>query len=120
MYQAWSAAVTEDFAKKGEAALRYEYPVQAWKIGNLTWVALGGEVVIDYSFRLRSELGPNLWVFGYSNDVMAYIPSERVLKEGRYEGDTSMVPYGKPSAWSPGIEEKIISKTRELVARTQR
>ena len=94
--------------------------MQAWKIGNLTWVALGGEVVIDYSFRLRSELGPNLWVFGYSNDVMAYIPSERVLKEGRYEGDTSMVPYGKPSAWSPGIEEKIISKTRELVARTQR
>ena len=31
--------------------------------------------------RLRREAGENVWVFGYSNDVMAYIPSERVLKE---------------------------------------
>lgn len=120
MHQAWSAAVTEELAKKGDAALRYSYPIQAWKIGNLSWVALGGEVVIDYSLRLRRELGDNLWVFGYSNDVMAYIPSERVLKEGRYEGDTSMVPYGKPAPWSPGLEDKIVTKTRDLVARTQR
>ncbi len=118
MYQAWSAAVTEDLAKKGDAAMRYSYPVQAWKLGNLSWAVLGGEVVIDYSLRLRREVGDNLWVFGYSNDVMAYIPSERVLKEGRYEGDTSMVPYGKPGPWSPGLEDKIVGKTRELLART--
>jgi len=49
---------------------------------------------------------------------MAYIPSERVLKEGRYEGDTSMVPYGQPGPWSPGLEDRIISKTRELLTRT--
>lgn len=120
MYQAWSAAVTEDLAQKGNDALRYSYPVQAWKIGNLNWAALGGEVVVDYSFRLRREIGNNLWVFGYSNDVMAYIPSERVLKEGRYEGDTSMIPYGKPAPWSAGLEDKIVNKTRELVAKTQK
>ena len=120
MHQAWSAAVTELFQTKGEAAMRQAYPVQAWKLGGLSWAALGGEVVIDYSLRLRRELGDNLWVFGYSNDVMAYIPSERVLKEGRYEGDTSMVPYGKPGPWSPGLEEKIVGKTRELVERTRK
>ncbi len=120
MYQAWSAAVTELFRTKGDAAMRHAYPVQAWRLGSLSWAALGGEVVIDYSLRLRKELGENLWVFGYSNDVMAYIPSERVLKEGRYEGDTSMVPYGKPGPWSPGLEEKIIAKTRELIERTRR
>ena len=106
MHQAWSAAVTELFRAKGDQAMNQSYPVQAWTLGGLTWAALGGEVVIDYSLRLRAELGNNLWVFGYSNDVMAYIPSERVLKEGRYEGDTSMVPYGKPGPWSPGLEEK--------------
>lgn len=120
MYQAWSAAVTELLRTKGDEAMRHSYPVQAWRLGSLSWAALGGEVVIDYSLRLRKELGDNLWVFGYSNDVMAYIPSERVLKEGRYEGDTSMVPYGKPGPWSPGLEEKIVAKTRELVERTHR
>jgi len=81
-------------------------------------LALGGEVVVDYALRLRREAGDNVWVFGYSNDVMAYIPSERVLKEGRYEGETSMVPYGQPGPWSPGLEDRIISKTRELLTRT--
>src|SRR5437667_9872642 len=38
---------------------------------------------------LAVGLGRPLWVTGYANDVMAYIPSERVLKEGGYEGDTS-------------------------------
>ncbi len=115
MHQAWAAAVTEDLATKGDAALRAAYPIQAWKLGSLSWVALGGEVVIDYSLRLRREHGDGLWVFGYSNDVMAYIPSERVLKEGRYEGDTSMIPYGKPSPWTPGLEDQIVSKTHELL-----
>ncbi|MCX6954131.1 MAG: neutral/alkaline non-lysosomal ceramidase N-terminal domain-containing protein [Verrucomicrobia bacterium] len=118
MYQAWSAAVTDQLKTKGDAILRYSYPVQAWKLGNLSWAALGGEVVVDYGLRLRSEHKGNLWVFGYSTDVMAYIPNERVLKEGRYEGATSMVPYGRPGPWSPGLEDKIVGKTHELLART--
>jgi hypothetical protein len=42
-----------------------------------------------------------------------------VLKEGRYEGDTSMVPYGKPAKWTAGLEEKIVMKTHELVKRSR-
>jgi neutral ceramidase len=119
MYQAWAAAITEQLRTKGDRVLEYSYPIQAWSIGSLSWAALGGEVVIDYSNRLRKEIGSDLWVLGYSTDVMAYIPSERVLQEGRYEGDTSMIPHAKPSKWSPGLEDKIVAKTRELVARTR-
>jgi hypothetical protein len=60
-----------------------------------------------------------LWVLGYSTDVMAYIPNERVLKEGRYEGDTSMIPHGRPGPWTPGLEEKIVTKVHDLVRRTR-
>ncbi|MFO0959338.1 MAG: neutral/alkaline non-lysosomal ceramidase N-terminal domain-containing protein [Isosphaeraceae bacterium] len=96
----------------------YPYPVQAWRLGDdLTWILLGGEVVVDYSLRLKRNLGPsNLWVSAYCNDVMAYIPSERVLAEGGYEGDTSMVPYGQPSKWAPGLEDQIIGAVRSLVS----
>lgn len=119
MHQAWAAAVTREFATKGEGAMRAAYPIQTWTLGNLAWAALAGEVVTDYSIRLRREVGGHLWVFGYSTDVMAYIPSERVLKEGRYEGDTSMIPYGKPGPWTPGLEDQIVKKTRELLGRKQ-
>jgi neutral ceramidase len=117
MYQAWSHVVSEQLRTQGDAALRYTYPIQVWKLGPLAWIGLGGEVVVDYSLRLRRELGENAWVFGYCNDVMAYIPSERVLKEGRYEGNTSKYVYGRVGPWAPGLEEQIVGKTRELMGR---
>ncbi len=93
------------------------YPVQVWRLGkDQLWVALGGEVVVDYALRLKKELaGQPLWITGYANDVMAYIPSARVLKEGGYEADSSMIYYGLPTRWGPQVEEKIIAKVHELV-----
>jgi hypothetical protein len=98
------------------------YPVQVCRLGDeVLWVALGGEAVVDYAHRLKRELagGPAVWVTAYANDVMAYIPSERVLKEGGYEGDTSMVPYGLPAKWAPGLEGKIVGAVHELVKATR-
>ncbi len=94
---------------------KYPYPVQVWSLGDgPRWTFLGGEVVVDYSLRIKSELGEgNNWIAGYSNDVMAYIPSERVLKEGGYEGATSMLYYALPSPWAPGLEDKIVSEVRK-------
>jgi hypothetical protein len=98
-------------ARDGSLRGSYPYPVQTWQLGpDLTWVALGGEVVVDYSLRLKKELGRNhTWVTGYANDVMAYIPSLRVLKEGGYEGGGAMVYYGLPTVWTPKVEESIVA-----------
>ena len=49
---------------------------------------------------------------------MAYIPNERVLREGRYEGETSMVPYGQPGPWAPGLEDQIVGAVHDLLGRT--
>ena len=47
---------------------------------------------------------------GYSNDVMAYIPSRRVLTEGGYEGGGAMVYYGQPTIWSEQVENQIMDE----------
>lgn len=85
------------------------YPIQTWQLGQQSLVILGGEVVVDYAFSLRKVLGKELMIMGYANDVMAYIPSERVRMEGGYEGETSMFVYGHDGTWAPGLEEKIIN-----------
>jgi hypothetical protein len=109
-----------ELEKKGTLRKTYPYPVQAWQLGNdLTWIALGGEVCVEYSLRLKKELG-KVWVTGYANDVMAYIPTLKVLKEGRYEGDTSMIYYGMPCAWGPRIEELIVATVHTEVARVRK
>ncbi len=107
---------------EGSLADSYKYPVQAWKLGNdLTWIFLGGEVVVDYAQRIKRNLGStNTWVSAYCNDVMAYIPSLRVLKEGGYEGGGAMVYYGQPAPWSERVEEQVIDAVREVAAATIR
>jgi hypothetical protein len=95
----------------------YPYPIQVWQLGRaLTFIALGGEAVVDYALRLKKETGPQTtWVAAYTNDVMAYIPSLRVLKEGGYEGGGAMVYYGLPAAWGPRVEELIVAAVHEQV-----
>jgi hypothetical protein len=93
--------------------------VQVWQFGSgLTLIALGGEMVVDYALRFKAEYGwEDTWVAGYSNDVMGYVPSLRVLKEGGYEGGDAMVNYGRPGPWGETVEDAIAGKVAELVAR---
>lgn len=99
---------------------RYPYPVQVWRFGHgLTLIALGGEVVVDYSRRLKAQYGwDTTWVAGYSNDTFAYIPSLRVLREGGYEGRDAMVFKGLPAPFAESVEETIVGEAGELVRRT--
>jgi neutral ceramidase len=97
-------------ASRGRLDPTYPYPVEVWHLGGLTWVFLGGEVTVDYSLRIKRNLGSSrTWISAYCNDVMAYIPSLRVLKEGGYEGGGAMVYYGQPTVWSDEVEESIIA-----------
>ncbi len=102
--------------EKGELPTTYPYPVQVWQFADgMQMIALGGEVVVDYSLRLKYELGrERTWVIGYANDVCAYIPSLRVLREGGYEGAESMIYYGHHGPWAPTIEENILRTVHEL------
>ena len=100
-----------EWDRSGGLPTAYPYPVQAWRLGNnLTWILLGGEAVVDYSLRLKAELGPkNTWVSSYTNDVMGYIPSLRCsakadTKAGRW------LPYGLPAPWGDSSNRK--SSTR--------
>ncbi len=111
----------KQIAEKGPLRGAYPYPVQAWQVGDgPTLLALGGEVVVDYALRLKRELGSEkTWVMGYANDVMAYIPSLRVLKEGGYEGGGAMVIYGLPTVWGPRVEELIVGAAHGQAARAR-
>jgi hypothetical protein len=94
-----------------------DYPVQVWNFDNkMAMVNLAGEVVVDYSIRLKDEYGAErLWVNAYANDVPCYIASRRVIKEGGYEAEASMYWYNKPSPFAPEVEDIIIQAAEELM-----
>src|SRR5579862_3922622 len=106
----------------GQPIRHYSYPVAAAQFGkDLTVLALGGEVVVDYALRVKRTYGAkHLIVAGYSNDVMSYIPSLRVLKEGGYEADTSMIYYGMPGPYDEDVEERIFGAIAQVMKRVGR
>ncbi|MBS1788703.1 MAG: neutral/alkaline non-lysosomal ceramidase N-terminal domain-containing protein [Acidobacteria bacterium] len=106
----WLARLERD----GKILSEYPYTVQIVQIGDLKLVALAGEVVTEYSLRLKKELGGNTWVAGYSNDLCSYIPSARMYAEGGYEVVDSMIYYDLPGPYTSAIEDKIIGKVHEL------
>jgi len=95
-----------------------DYPITTWRFGDaLTMVFMPGEVVVDYSLRLKREFAPTpLWITAYANDVPCYIPSARIIAEGGYEVDRSMESYGHPTRFAPEVEEIVVKAVHGLVA----
>ena len=112
--QRWASNQLARLRAKGSLPVYYPYPVQIWKLGDQPLMVLGGELVIQYAIDLKKLFGHDIFVMGYANDVMSYIPSETILKEGGYEGESSQMVYGMPAKWESGIQEKILDAFKKM------
>lgn len=107
--------------RDGKLPQSCQYNVAVWRFGDgdLLHVALTGETVADYALRFKQQYGwYNTWVSGYNDDMIAYVPSDRVLREGGYEGRDGMLEYTHPAAFADGIEGRIAGKVQELINQT--
>lgn len=93
------------------------YPIKVWTFGeDLAMIHLSGEVVVDYSLRLKEDLGSErLWINAYSNSVPSYVASRRVITEGGYEAEDSMYNYGRPGRFVKEVEDIIIGTIYEML-----
>jgi len=105
---------------KGYDISTISYPVQAVRFNNdFTILALAGEVVVDYSINTKSRYpNENLFVAGYSTEVQCYIPSLRVLKEGGYEAEDSMIYYCLPGPFAENVEGKVFAAIDLVMKKT--
>ena len=94
-------------------------PMAVVRFGSdLTVLAMGGETVVDYALRLKRKFsGEHLWTIGYAYEVPCYIPSIRILKEGGYEADSSLIYYGFYGPFQTAVEDIVFKTATELMAR---
>ncbi|MFO0905085.1 MAG: neutral/alkaline non-lysosomal ceramidase N-terminal domain-containing protein [Pirellulales bacterium] len=113
----WAARLLQKLDRGEKFAPVYPYPVHAWRLGDdLLVLGMGAETVVDYALRFKREFGPGTWVCGYSDDMIAYIPSRRVWEEGGYEGGVSLYEYGRPAfRWAGDLEDRISTAMHRLV-----
>lgn len=103
--------------QQGELPRFLPYTITTWSFGERFHVVfLPGEVSVDYAVRLKRELDwTRLWIQAWSDDVPCYIPSRRLLEEGGYETDFSMIYYDHPNRFAPELEERIIDAVKEAL-----
>jgi len=103
--------------KGGTLPSSYRYPLQTWRFGGeLTLIAMGGEVVVDYALRLKQRHGhASTWVAAYSNDYGGYIGSARVIREGGYEGGEAN--SGFPAFFKTEIEDRIVDRIDSMLGK---
>jgi len=66
--------------------------------------------------RLRTRMLLHPWTIGYAYEVPCYIPSARVIKEGGYESDSSLIYYGYYGPFRGEIEMKLLHRVESLAA----
>ncbi|WP_207592798.1 neutral/alkaline non-lysosomal ceramidase N-terminal domain-containing protein [Halomontanus rarus] len=102
----------------GELPRSHPYPIQAIGFGgDLTMVALTGEVLVGYSLTLKDRLPGPLWVAGYSNNYMTYIPTVDDLFAGGYEADRFVHLTELPAKFDHSVEDRVLSTATALARR---
>jgi hypothetical protein len=77
---------------------------------------LAGEVVVDYAIRLKRQYADDHpWCIGYAYEVPCYIPNVRILKEGGYEAESSLIYYGLYGPFRTSIESNILTQVNGLM-----
>lgn len=79
-------------------------PIQLWRFGGLSVLALAHEPLSAYHVNLRDEFNGNLWVMGYANECEGYIPDNDTSRSGGNlhggyeagwnEGDDTIAGFG--------------------------
>jgi neutral ceramidase len=114
----WATRMLEKINRGESFEKSYPFPLQIWKLGEQPIMTLGGELVVQYAIDLKKLFGQHIFVMGYSNDVMNYIPSETILRQGGYEGEVAAIVYGLPSTWASGVETAILNGMLKLAEQT--
>lgn len=100
--------------ERGTLPTHAEMVIQAVRIGPLTLVCLGAEVFSMMADELRQATGRTLYVVGYANGDIGYLPTSAAYAEGGYEVDCAFMYYGslRPRM---GAFEMVRDKAVELV-----
>jgi neutral ceramidase len=105
-------------AREGALPASEPAPVHVLRLGAMDLVTLGGEVVVDYARAVKAAHGDRVWVAGYTDEVFGYVPSERILREGGYEGGGAMLYYGRPGPFAEGVEAALVNTIARLMRAT--
>lgn len=87
----------------------------ALSFGNdLNFIFAGAEVVQSYRIMIQSIFNGITLGVGYTGPVFGYLPTDEYVREGGYESEGFIEPFGLRGSFSSGIEELLKNKFENM------
>lgn len=84
--------------------------VQAIRVGDLVLVSAPGELFVELGLAVKAQAGTrHVFVAGFGNDNIGYIPTRRAYPLGGYEVNEAYKYYGYPAALVPEAGEQYMN-----------
>jgi hypothetical protein len=90
--------------------------VQVLSIGDLSLVALTGEVMVEYSLALRARHRGPMLIAAYAQGALGYVPTRSALREGGYEA-RAFASRNYPAPFSPRVQDDLLRTVGRLITR---
>jgi len=81
----------------------------------LSFLALDGEVVMEYGKFVKTRSGGRILPLAYSNGMVGYIPTALQVSEGGYEAKESVRYFGLPAPFDDSLEKLICDGLLRLI-----
>jgi hypothetical protein len=109
---AWADIMLKHIAN-GTMPIHMPIYIHTINVGNWKLIGLSREVVTEYSLAIKKIWpGKLVSVAGYCNDVSSYLPVERHITTGVYEGHGSYFWYGQPSSFPLNILDLVVNRIK--------
>jgi hypothetical protein len=108
---------TLDQVRSAKAPTTVTTEVQVIRVGELVFVGAPGELFVELGLAIRQQADAHhVFVCGFANDNIGYIPTRRAYPQGGYEVAEAYRYYGYPAALAPEAGE-LFMKTACLLTR---
>lgn len=110
----WSTRMLEQL-QAGTASTTVATAIQVIRAGELTFVSAPGELFVELGLAIKAGCGAgNVFVCGFGNDNVGYIPTRAAYPLGGYEVNEAYKYYGYPAALAPEAGEMLVAQAIRL------
>jgi hypothetical protein len=106
-------------ARTGPNPWPITFPIQALRIGAILIVALPFEAMTETGNALTEALGGNnVFIHGYSNGLVSYLPTPQISREGGMESKLAyknfLLPAELPGDWEPQVRAAVLRLAQQV------
>lgn len=112
---AWATTTLAQVAN-GSAATTVTTELQALRLGDLTLVSAPGELFVELGLAIKQGAAvEQLFICGFGNDNIGYIPTPQAYLQGGYEVADAYKYYRYPAALAPEAGQQVVATALNLV-----